>query len=577
MTLKEYFFRYINEFEESFHKEKPRLIKTPEAEKSIYNTLYWRLMTVFDLFITKALREEFGKINPFFEIDPQLASQEVAKQALEKLGERLENEPSLIPVQLINKVISDYECFIRGFFSDFEKNKADIERHLFDSRKITEISKVYATAFTGYNQGRFTLIVNTNAGTFVYKKHDCRSDVWFHNFLQKFFNGQVYSPKCWADSDKCGFCEFIKKHNPTKEEISDYFINLGKVTSISCAMGLSDLHSGNVIPLGSVPAIIDIEMLFQPLNLNSVDEYLYGKRLDTGYSYYLNRSSLGHSIVESEDSPLKGIFGVEFSVELQELFLKGFSEGYDNFIEEKEAVSQEVERTVGFQIRRVLREGEYYKAWIKKLYSKDPDGYLKSVHNIHFPEPEKLCKYELGFLMQGNYPYFYSYTCSKDLYGTDKKVLIKNFFAKSSWEMVHERLNLVSQKNKDFELSLIKKVFLQDSKPDFSNDIDFLEYWENQLIESPDGQLFWPGSKNPDSKSMDLPFDVNFGTLFIAKRCALIIKSTENESLKNRAQKLSKIGISCFEQKISYDRENINEEKFKEGMEAVKFIKAALS
>lgn len=577
MMVNDFFQGFVGKFEESFKKDDYQYIKSPEAEKSIFDTLFGRLMTTFDLFITKVLREEFGKINPFFEIDPQLASQEVVKQAFEKLGERLENEPSLIPVELINTVISSYGCFIRDFFSDFEKNKEDIERTLFDSHEISEIEKITSASFISYNEGRFSLIVKTDAGKFVYKKHDCRNDVWIHTFLEKYFNGHVYSPKCWADGDRCGFCEFINTVNPSKEEIPEYYRNLGNVAAISRVLGLSDLHCGNVLPVGQVPALVDIEMLFQPLNLNSVDEYLYGKRLDTGYSYYLNRSVLGHSIIESADSPMKKVKDVEFTPQLQKIFLQGFSEGYDKFCQNRDCVINEVKKTYGFQIRRVLREGDYYKHWIKKLYSPEPDGYMQSVHNSSFPHPEVLCKYELAFLKQGNYPYFYTFPLSKDIYGTDGKILIENFFAKSCMDMVYERIELLSEENKAFEIELMKKVFSQDSKPDFSKDIDFVEYWENQLIESPDGQLFWLGSKSLKIKSMDLPFDVQFGTLFIAKRCAEIVASTADDNLKNRAKRLAKIGISCFEQKVYSDRENINEEKFKEGMEAVEFIKTALS
>lgn len=541
MTIDNYFLDVVNKFETSFFKEKIPYFDTPKAKQSILNALLLRLNYLFQPFIDKALRTKLAKINPFYEIEPALAPGEEIVKARQKL------EASLIPCKLVDTTLRDFEKFIDTFISDFCKNRKNIEKTLFAGKEITEINKISLSSSKGYKNGRSVLKVSTDSGKFVYKKHDCRTDIWLGQFLDKFFNEKVRVPKCWADSNSCGFSEYIVKKKPTPEEAPKYFENLGIVASLAKALGLSDLHFQNIIPLGKVPSIVDVEMLFQPLDLNPVDELQYGKKSDTGYSFYLNRSVLGKSIVETTYSPLKMTGGISFDKKLEDSFLKGFSFGYDTLMSNKEAVLNEVKKAEGFKVRKVLRKSEYYDLWIRKLHTDAPEGYSDSIRNTDFPNPTAVCNYEKSLLIYGNHPYFYTYFSSKDLYGEDDNLLVRNFFAKSPSEMAFERLELLSEANKHFEERLIKTLLGCSEKQEFKDGEDFVNYWESLLQQAPNGEYFWL-NLNEKIKQKDLPPDVDNGSLAVAKCCAEIYANKENNSeLRQRAEKLARVGLFSLE------------------------------
>lgn len=556
-----YLLRYLSAFENSFFQEDLKYLKKTETKKSISKTLNQRLKTVLQPFFDKIIRKELQSINPLFAKFPQLATEETLSVAFSKIEEKLKEEPSFIPAGLIENTIVDFANFIRCFLSDFERNKTFIEQTLFDGKVITEITDISATLCLGHEQGCFVLIINTNSGRFVYKKHDCRTDVWLHDFLMHFFVGHVYSPKCWADSDNCGFCEFIDRRDCSKDELSDYCENLGRIASISCALGLSDLHTANYISRGSVPVLIDAEMLFQPLNLNIIDEFLYERFSDEDYNYYLNRSVLRYCNI---DSFLKGI---EPDADLLDSFLKGFSLGYDCIMKNKNKILQELDKAQDFQVRIVFREPLYYNAWSRKLYSEKPGDYMKSIHNASFPYPSEICSYELTFLKNVNIPYFCTSISSTNLCGTAGKVLIKSFFSKSPVQMVHEKINLMSEDNRIFEMILIKHYFNKPEYCESSSDEEYIDYWEKQLIQAPNGDYFWLNYQEKP-KTIDLPPDVEKGTLAIAKRCAEISVSCKDKNLKQKAERLVKIGLSTFERNLNI----MTPEYKKRGYEVVKNI-----
>ena len=74
-------------------------------------------------------------------------------------------------------------------------------------------------------------------------------------------------------------------------------------------------------------------------------------------------------------------------------------------------------------------------------------------------------------------------------------------------------------------------------------------------------------------KTIDLPPDVEKGTLAIAKRCAEISVSCKDKNLKQKAERLVKIGLSTFERNLNI----MTPEYKKRGYEVVKNIQNCVS
>lgn len=537
LTIKDYLMRFVNEYNYSICEGAKPYFQSVSLKDSISQTLLNRLSFVCSPFINKELLNALSSINPFYAFGPQLVPKEDLDKAKEQVVEKL-NYFSLIPNSLISTTINNFTSFFNSFISDFMSSKSGIEQTLFEGKEITEVEEISATSYMGCGHGRLALIVTTNAGKFVYKKHDCRAEVWMNNFISSFFVGRIYAPKCLADSNSCGFCEYIVQQNPTSEELPVYYENLGIVASLARALGLSDLHKDNIIPHKTVPVLIDLEMLFQPFNVNSVDEMPYGKTSDEGYFYYLNRSVIGHFPFKTNKSPLTQLNGVTFSESLKTSFFKGFCYGYTKILNNKQLVLQEVEKTSDFKIRRVLRESSYYIAWTRKIYSNSPGNYLNTILNKNFPNSLIVCKYEYSFLEQGNCPYFYTLSSSTDLFGEDGQLLVKQFFYKSPLEMAKERLAIMSDENLNFEKSMIKAVFVPYNRDEMEKDDNsFIDYWEKTLIKAENGECFWLNPEdNPQSRI--LPPDEKKGIIAVLKRCAEIAKNTNDQNLKNRAIKV---------------------------------------
>lgn len=569
-NAKIFFDTYIKNFEDIFWKNDFQYIKSREAKKSISNILLKRFLTVYEPLFDKLYVEELGKINPFFELDPGLADRNAVTTASNNTIGRLYNNPSLMSFDLLQKTVEDFLCFTKDFFCDFERNKSQIEKTLFDSQTINEIVGFSAITCSAHNNGRFILIIATDVGEFVYKKHDCRNDVWIRKFLNRYFDKQVSVPKCLADSNLCGFCEYIKGQKPSQDEIETYYYNLGILASVSRSLGMSDLHSDNIIPCGSIPVIIDNEMIFQPLTSNTVDEFLYGRFQDRGYSYYLNRSIIGQGVIEYPFSPIRINTGLDYDERMQDFFVRGFSYGYDIISENRDALINEIQTTKDFTIRKNIRLAIYYKAWIRKMYTDKSNAYLHSISNSSFPNASLVCKYEMSVLRQGNYPYFGTLASSTDLYDGDGKIIINNFFDKSSIDMAYERLSIMSEENKLFEIALIKAYFRIDSG-DLKSDEEFISYWENKLIQAPNKEYFWVNNQM-GMKSPDLPPDTETGSLSIAKRCVQIVSTCNDPVLKQKAAKFIEIALFSFERILYGDLSSINKDKLMKGFETVKYI-----
>lgn len=507
----------VKQYKKSLNMKEFTYLKTVDSQNSIFDTLLDRLFMVLKIFVNENFNKEIDKINPLFEIDTKLVKQEEFLEAEKNLFKNLD----WIPSELLTITVRNYDRLIHSFNDDFIKNKNEIEKTLFDGRQISEIFEISSTSASGF-------IVKTNVGTFVYKNHDCRNDVWFHNFLEHFFPGCCYSPKCWADNDTCGFCEYIAMQFPVKDEINTYCKNLGIVASISTALGLSDLHSGNVLPIGTVPVIIDLEMLFKPLCLNSVSNQFCTNKTDSGYYYYLNRSVLGQIIVGGDLTPFKMIPNASL-----DSFIEGFSFGYDKLLASKEKILKETESAASFHERFVLRKHDYYQTWIYKLNNDKKKRFENRIPNVTFPNKDLICSYEQFFLKQGIDPYFYTLASSKDLYGIEGQILINNFFLKSSLEMVKERIGLMSEDNKQFEITLIKNSFDPPNNHIPENDIDYISYWEKRLICAPNGEKFWI-----DSESMHLVPNEKPVRFIIAEKCSQIAANTCDNKLRQRAERL---------------------------------------
>jgi type 2 lantibiotic biosynthesis protein LanM len=115
-----------------------------------------------------------------------------------------------------------------------------------------------------HNQGRFVRICQFESKSIVYKPRSLRIDVAFQDLLIDLNKCTGVDFKTYTNIDKItyGWSEFIEsKSCKNKEELCQYYINLGNYLMLMYVLNSSDFHFENIISVSKHPIPIDLETI----------------------------------------------------------------------------------------------------------------------------------------------------------------------------------------------------------------------------------------------------------------------------------------------------------------------------
>lgn len=146
----------------------------------------------------------------------------------------------------------------------------DLLKHHFSSDPGDRITSIRSSLGDTHCQGRSVKIVKLSSGQkLVYKPRNLAVEVHFGHFVS-WFNHAAGDEmiRCveTLNRETHGWCEHID-HLPVSDadDLANYFKRLGALMAVARVLGLTDLHSENLIALGGWPVIVDLETLFHPL------------------------------------------------------------------------------------------------------------------------------------------------------------------------------------------------------------------------------------------------------------------------------------------------------------------------
>ena len=420
-----------------------------------------------------------------------------ASDALRRLGP---SEPSVEPGPLARMpLLAPVLDNLAGQFVDMAlelagrlaRDRATLACTLFGGADPGRVVSVSADGADAHRAGRMALVLTFADGRRVlYKPRDCAVDTLFGGLVARWFADDLVVPRTLA-RDGYGWCEFVERAPVADEgEVRAYFRRLGRVFALAQALGSTDLHAENWLACGARPALVDLETVLAPVPRVFSDQTAHPDVLGSGRDAFLE--DLNRSLVPSCLLPdSRG--GAQLSVLLadgegqaclpelggrrvsvlgyENELLAGFSEGYGRCLEARDGLRAAVEGFSGATVRRLVRNTDYYARLLRRLHgrsalaSRGERGRIVARTEDFFvrhgaADMLPIARFEATCLLRGDVPYFCARADGHDLCGDEAGedgVVVPDFFERSAVESALERIDRLSEAERDFEMGILRE------------------------------------------------------------------------------------------------------------------------
>ncbi|MDO4538540.1 MAG: DUF4135 domain-containing protein [Coriobacteriales bacterium] len=369
------------------------------------------------------------------------------------------------------------------FLSRLASRCESVSAELLEGRPITRVEGLSASDADPHRHGRMVMRVETDAGCFYYKPHDCTLDACYLALVGSWFADCAQAARL-VQGEGYAFAErHVPKELACADELPTYWHNLGCLTALFHGLGSRDMTCDNLMCCGTRPAALDLETLL-------VGEMPFTESAVAGSPVLpdLSPQALANSVACTAVLPL-GVGGVRYSplttdnasgtclphlggdarsvTGFERDFSAGFERGYRRLMCNREEILAVLGRHETASCRQVLLNTRAYVEARMLLF--DPsalsDGSkrdevlarLNKAYAAFSPELRKrVAQADARALTEGDIPYFCSKACSRMLYDADGNAL-GELLAQSALEVARGRLMRLSEDELRFELDLIQR------------------------------------------------------------------------------------------------------------------------
>lgn len=347
-------------------------------------------------------------------------------------------------------------------------------------------------------------VVLDNGVTLIYKPHSLQKEILFEEIYKKFLNKCGLSERklLIINGDAYGWEEYVEKRScDTIEEVERYFERTGILLFLCYIMGATDIHGENLLALGEYPMLLDLETFpgcRQQKEARDAEQMvrdaISSSVLCTGLlpvvtwgsqeagvivnALHKNskemtpfrlpivcepRSSEIHIEYQPVEIELSGSLPVFQNKEMnpadfEEWICKGFGEAYDCMLEQKQEMTESLERLFAYEGRYLLRHTQQYSMDLNMSFFPE---FLKSREKrdlfLHVLDKQNIRAsvhaYERRALRRMDVPVFYAK--GKALLDGDGEEH-PDFFAESSYEVWRKKADALNGKDKREQLRFIK-------------------------------------------------------------------------------------------------------------------------
>ena len=387
-----------------------------------------------------------------------------------------------------NAVADNFSQAMAEFLGRLLSRRGEVSKELLGGRPITRIVGLSTSGADPHCHGRMVMRVDTDAGTFFYKPHDCRLDALFLELVGTWLSGCARAARL-VEGNGYAFVEcLVPEELATEGELRAYWHNLGRLTALFHGLGSRDMTRDNLMCCGTCPAVLGLETLLTGamdfdggmLRGNGATEGISAGRLaDSAVCTAVLPMRVGGMVVSPlvADNPsgtcLPRVAGEPRTVRgCERDFSEGFERGYRHLMCHRDEVLEMVVRYGEATCRQILvNTRAYYKARAL-LFSPgamaDPskrdevlDG-LGSSYGVFSAElREGVARPDAAALAEGDIPYYCSRADSRALYAGEGQN-VGDLLAKSAIEVATDRLSRLSEEELRFELDLIRRLVMAD-------------------------------------------------------------------------------------------------------------------
>lgn len=444
-------------------------------KSNLTDILFKRIWIISGPVIRKYTEQYIEAKNPFFALSEDLVPQEDIDTYITEVKSLLAgkdidyfNDEYPLLSKRIKEQTTAFIDFVNEMIQRINLNKKDISKYLLSGKEFSEILGFCADGADVHNNGKFTTVVETDAGKFVFKPHDCKTDLLFKKICSTYFNTSIKVPDILYVNEDYSFEQFIT-NNPadTEEKASFYYENLGALCSLLTFLNGTDYHEENLLADGCCPVPIDLETVIMGVHPDTNDDVQMSAFSTSMFSL---QSS---NVQERETSALFDLsdYNVscpvvngkrESAVKYRSSFKRGFEKNYRYCLSNKDKLLKMLSEDPSLKIRILLRNTNYYavfsdevNSW-KSLRGDISDSML--IEKLSSGMPGKVAAKEFSFMKKGDIPYFYVKPFSKSVFSLEGEVC-ENYFALTPFEYLKECLSKRNPDELEFELRVIDFLF----------------------------------------------------------------------------------------------------------------------
>ncbi len=418
------------------------------------------------------------------------------------------------------------KTFVKLFEECFTRLSAD-KKNIEESFKI-ELNEIKNISFSvdgdTHNGGKSVIRLDINDGkSLFYKPHNLAMDIIFKDIMkiiEKRLGKFQYEHVPTLDRKEYGWQEKAEySESKDEKEIKNYYYSVGASLAVFYLLGTEDIHSGNLISRGNMPAYIDLEVLMANKNLEHLSNINNNKYsglnkvlLDSVLGVYILPNNIPTNLIDIDISALtsgqnlgksseklsylaladKGTADIHYEKMSSEShenlsivkhkgkvvdanayiddLAEGFKDAYEVLLDEKQSILDILESHGDDKIRQVMRATYVYGKFIDAAYH---PKYLQSISErkriFSLSNGEKttneirskIARQEAKMLYRNDIPYFYTKFDSSNLFYTcdGSENVIKNVYTKSIKETLVEKLERFSKTDMDRQIDLIYLSF----------------------------------------------------------------------------------------------------------------------
>lgn len=463
-------------------------ILSEEAATALCENLKSRLVALYRQVLFRSLRYAVKEFDAQEFLLPSGKPLDALQKAVQKVfSELIQNDAT--PLKIKYPLLVEYEKVLRKnfkaafkeFFERFFLYKDKISVELFEGKPVTKIINFSTSGADTHRHGRTVMRVETDAGNFYYKPHDCSADVAYYKIVTNWFSDCTVAAKIVPGAG-FAFVQELKFSEVEKaSDIKKFFYNFGGLTALFHGLGTCDMHNENILACGVRPAAVDLEtliaapsMTLQNENLNPLMQKMFYLVRSIGilpFRIHLAgmTSPLYADSVDSENiNHLPHFHGKFYTVEgYEEDFICGFYDVYEKVLTHRTEILNFITENSSAVLRVIPKNTSFYAHILSTMFRAE---YLSGVESRE-KVLEHLQKnagdfaaagveYEKKCLLEGEIPYFCVNVKSRALCGASSaEVLQENYFGGTALDALKGFLENLSLAERNFEVTYIRRCF----------------------------------------------------------------------------------------------------------------------